>query len=412
MRCCTPPATCTTSPGTIIDYPRQSLDEPPDLESLGQAILNDYCGDSIQFTTTNTSLLKPPVAVLFAEASRNANQNKGELAKAAYRQLLNLPDSQKDIGSVFDALRGIVQVHSTDLEYRTIILELERLVAGCLCLFGPHHQAYQELALTLAITYYDLKNYVDGNALIKRILIAYSVSAAPINKTFCLRFLERASFWTFETSLDPLFKALYLRLVKRCQDGEDLASAIELALGITKSLQDAALYQEAEFYLRSAYEMYESPGVLKPHFVNALVKRLTEQCLHFGAVQSWIDEALLDRIMLDESLESYLVFGLLAICYTVLGKGQKACGIFLPEYMGGIGLAAGWSVANWEVLISGLVLGATHLIEGSRCESAVSLLVLARDLAVRELGVRCGLVEDVEGKLKELAMVNSYCVAE
>ena len=158
--------------------------------------------------------------------------------------------------------------------------------------------------------------------------------------------------------------------------------------------------------------MYESQGAPRVQFVDSLVRRLTEQCLHFGAMQSWIDEALLDRIIQDGSVGSYLVFGLLAICYTVLGKGEKACSIFLPEYMGGMMLAAGWSVENWEALISGLVLGATHLEEGRRCDSAVSLLVLARDLAVRELGVQCGLVGEVEGKLEVLGMIRSYCVAE
>ena len=277
MRCCTPPASCATSLSAINDDSTQSLVRSLDLDSLSEAILNDYCGRSVDYTTTNTSLRNPPVADLFAQASHHAIQNQTENAETAFRQILNLPDAQKDIGCVLDALRGIVQLHSPDLEFRTITLELERLVAGCLCFFGPHHQAYQELALTLAVTYYDSKNCVDGSTIIKRILTAYSVSTDPINKAFCLRFLERVSFWAFEMAIDPLFKALYVRVVERFRAGEDLASVIKLALNIAGSLQGAALYQEADFYLRSAYEMYESQGALKVQFVDSLVRQLTEQ---------------------------------------------------------------------------------------------------------------------------------------
>ena len=62
-------------------------------------------------------------------------------------------------------------------------------------------------------------------------------------------------------------------------------------------------------------------------------------------------------------------------------------GFFFTGVYRWAGLAAGWSAENWEALISGLVLGAIRLKECSRYEIAVGLLILARDLAVRELGL-------------------------
>lgn len=364
---------------------------PVDLECLGSAILNEYNGN-IKLTASWNECRSAGLAHvedLFRKASEQEKHGDLENAEKALLQVLDAPNSQKDIGTIFDALRGILRIRTIGSEYVPALSELERLVAGCLCVFGPAHNTYLALGVELTICYYKADRYDEGNALTKHILSIYKENAGPLPEESCSRLLYWASGRIVGLSKIPDFKLLYSRLLRQYEEGGKLRSAILLAMDVVDGLQFSNDFKEADYYFLSACACYEKIGPeAGAEHIQMLTGLVMIQCSNRS--NSYIDESLLDKFRRDAlSLLPLRVMSLtrIALSYTALQLHAKAHQLYSHLDLEDKALRGGrFSRENWKVVIAGLGDEACNLAALGELEPAERLFILAEELALREMG--------------------------
>jgi tetratricopeptide (TPR) repeat protein len=412
VRCETPPLMESTNARRSPEETSQTgsnLDNLPqyiDLQTLEDVILAEYQGKKAdpsliypQLRCRSTFSLE--VGDLFDKAFMFEDQGDLENGENVYLELLGRPHTELDMGAVFDALRGILRVRAIGCEYAPALLELERLVAGCLCLYGPDSAIYRELSVELAISYYKLERFEEGNALVKRILSIYRDYSGRLNELSC----ERLLFWTSSRliglSLVPNFNSLCTRLLKQYQDGGKVDSALILATDITDGLQFSNSFDEAEVYLHWVVSLYETHGNFELAQVQISLAHIeTISCVLLNQLTNFpqstvIKERFVDKLQRDilryftppkPKPPPVIPLTRLALCYTALGLHSKAHALYEIIDLEDKALRASCSRENWKLLIQGLGDEACNLASLSELEDAERLFILAEEIAQRELG--------------------------
>jgi len=364
---------------------------PVDLETLGSVILDEYEGKQsakIRFTQCHHTGLGH-VEHLFTEATAQHKQGDLETSEKTYLQIISAPPSKKDIGTVFDALRGILRIRALGVDYSPSLPELERLVAGCLCLFGPTHPTYLTLAVELTISYYRLDRYDEANALATRLFALYKSTTGPLPEESTSRLLYWASGRIIYLSPIPDFKTIYNRLLHQYEESGNHRSAILLAMDVADGLQFSHDFQEADYYMLSACAFYEAlgPDAGKEH-IEMLTGLLLLQCQHL--LRTCIDESLLDKFR-RETLAihplRHIPLTRIALSYSALHLHAKAHALYTSLDLEDTVLRGGrFSRENWKLLIWGLGDEACNLAALGEWEHAERMFILAEELALRELG--------------------------
>lgn len=389
MRCETPVSDSEEAVRALKE-PAYLLD-PIDLETLGSAILHEYDG-YIKLTPYRHQCRtpgQPHVEKLFSQAAEHEKGGDFEDGEKSYLEVLQRPHSGTDMGTIIDALRGILRIRAIDCDYTPALLELERLVGGCLCLFGTTHNTYLTLSVELAICYYKLDRYDEGNALIKRILSIYRDIAGPVPEASCSRLLYWASGPGFGLSKPPDFKDLYGRLLRQYEENGKQRSAILLAMDAVEGLQFSNAFEEAEYYLLSACALYKKLGPdAGAEHVEMLTSLILIQCSNGS--KTYVDESLLDKLRIETLVLQPLRFITLtriALSYTALQLHGKAHQLYTLLDLEDKALrGARFSRENWKLVITGLGDEACNLAALGELEYAERLFILAEELALRELG--------------------------
>ncbi|MCJ1415456.1 hypothetical protein MMC32_001788 [Xylographa parallela] len=332
---------------------------------------------------------------MLSQALDQETSDDHEGAERLYRGVLDLPETEKDSTSVFDALRGIVRIHAKVEKLETAIPELERLVAGCLCLFGPEHETYISLALGLAVRYCILGQQMEGNVLLGRLLATYeSLSSEKIQQDSCAFLLTRATRWNPGVAATRSFNAVYWRLIEQYEHGENWEDSVTLTLDIVDLLQDASsqervLAKTTESYLRRAYGLYtrqEKHGryAHSHELLNCTVLQLNE------SGQTWMDRVLvLFNVLQNDLTAQYFSDAPIAHCqepitklvrcYEVLSQPLKVAAL-VSEVRTRSALARHWSPLDWEVFVDELRTYARELQEETPNSWTIQeLLNMARD---------------------------------
>ncbi|MCJ1389929.1 hypothetical protein MMC18_002786 [Xylographa bjoerkii] len=369
------------------------------VKSLADATFNDY------WVLNEVPKVKVPeesgsqtfsnrTRTLLSQASAHETRDDHEGAERLYREVLELPDTKKDSTAVFDALRGVVRIRAKAEELGTVIPELERLVAGCLCFFGPKHETYLSLALELAGKYYILGRQLEGNVLIGRLLAAYETSSGKIQEDPCAFLLTRASRWNPEVVGTPRFNTVYWRLIEQYEHSENWEDSVSLTLDIIELLQDTSsqdrvLAKTTESYLRRAYGLYtrQEKHVRYAH-CHKLLNCTLVQVNESGA--SWMDKVLILLDVLQNDLTAHYFLAVpiahhrqpitkLIRCYEALSQPLKIAAL-ISEVRTRSTLARHWSPFDWEVFIEELRTYARELQEISPNGLTIEvLLTLARE---------------------------------
>ncbi|MCJ1438694.1 hypothetical protein MMC27_008084 [Xylographa pallens] len=370
------------------------------VKSLADATFNDYwaLNESSKVRVPGESgsqTFNDHARTLLSQASDQEIGDDHEGAERLYRGVLDLPETEKDTTSVFDALRGIIRIHAKVERLETVIPELERLVAGCLCLFGPEHETYISLALGLAVKYYILGQPMEGNILIGRLLATYETSSSGnVQEDSCAFLLTRASRWNPEVVATRSFNAVYWRLIDQYKRVENWEDPVTLTLDIVELLQDPSsqervLAKTTESYLRRAYGLYtgqEKHGryAHSHKLLNCTVVQLNQ------SRQAWMDRVLvLFNVLQNDLTAQYFSAAPIAHyrqpitklvrCYEALSQPLKVAAL-VAEVRTRSALARHWSPLDWEVFIEELRTYARELQEETPNSWTIQeLLSMARD---------------------------------
>ncbi|MCJ1293143.1 hypothetical protein MMC34_004696 [Xylographa carneopallida] len=271
IRCETPPIETSISKTRKYDDCSTQLPElhsrSYNVKGLADATFNDYwvLNEPSKVKASreiDRHMLSDKARTLLCEALAQETRDDREAAEHLYRGVLDLPETEKDSFAVFDALRGIVRLLAKAEQLESAIPELERLVAGCFCLFGPDHETYMSLALGLAVKYFIQGRPSEGDVLVRRLLATYQTSAlGKVQEDSCAFLLSRTSRWDPEVVGTPSFNAVYWRLIEQYELSMNWDDSITLTLDIVEELQDSSsrgrvLAKTTESYLRRAYGLY------------------------------------------------------------------------------------------------------------------------------------------------------------
>ncbi|MCJ1403929.1 hypothetical protein MMC11_007152 [Xylographa trunciseda] len=403
IRCETPPSgsptTSSQKPDDSSHIPR-SCSSGYSLKGLADATFNDYWA-LMGYSRVNVpgepgcQTFSDHARALLSHASAHETRDDNEGAERMYREVLELPDTEKDSTAVFDALRGVVRIHAKAEELGFAIPELERLVAGCLCFFGPEHETYISLALELAVKHYILGRKLEGNVLMGRLLEIYEKSSSvKIHEDSCAFLLTRASRWNPEFVETPRFNAVYWRIIEQYELAKNWEDSVTLTVDIIELLQDKSsqervLAKTTESYLRRAYSLYtrhEKHG--RYAHCNRLLDCTLVQLNEGGG--SWMDRVLvLFNVLQNDLTAQYFSAAPIAHhrqpitklvrCYEALSQPLKVTEL-VSEVRTRSALARHWSPLDWEVFIEELRAYARELQEKVPNTSTIKeLLSMARD---------------------------------
>ncbi|MCJ1476258.1 hypothetical protein MMC13_004924 [Lambiella insularis] len=337
---------------------------------------------------------------VLTEASIREMRNDYYAAESFYREALELADSDNEFISLYEALRGIIRIHGRRDDLKSVIPELQRLVGGCMYLFGPNQEVYQTLALELAVLYYAEGRQLEGNALALRVLTLYD--ACPIDKTKEIAgswLLARTCRWNPVIAESTLYNKIYWRLIKYYEEAKNWPDAITLTLDISESLNDSDLTKTSESYLRRAYCLYvrdDKPGRYN-HSYRLLDLTLAQLKKSGGA---WMDRVHLLFTVLRDDLINYYFTALPVVherepiskllqCYTALHKLEGVTTACVEIRTRSV-LAKHWSQHDWTVVIDELVSYSRELrarFQDEHTNAELELFSLAKFFgAVRDFG--------------------------
>ena len=407
IRCETPPVEPSTSDNhQTDDFSSRALNSNSpwrSVKDLADATLNDYLALNGGMSTSKSKFsgecdgqeLVGHTRALISRASAHETRDDYKGAERLYRRVLKLPDTQKDSIAVFDSLRAVVRMRMKTDELEAALPELERLVGGCLCLFGPEHETYTTIALELAVKYHLAGRPLEGNVLIVRLLATYEASpAGKISEDSCSFLLTRASRWNPDVVESPLFNAVYWRLIEQYEQSRNWEDSLTLTLDIVDLLQDASSEEiihakTIESYLRRAYSLYTRH---EKHGRYAHCHKLLNCTLvHLDkSGGSWMHKILVLFDVLQNDLTSQYFSAVpiehqqkpatkLMRCYEALSQPVRIV-LLGSEIRIRSALAKHWSPLDWEVLIEELRTYAHELQEKTPNSPTIKeLLSLARE---------------------------------
>ncbi|MCJ1321253.1 hypothetical protein MMC15_006597 [Xylographa vitiligo] len=389
IRCETPPLESSISDSWKSDCRSSHIpasNRPScNVKDLADATFNDYwaLNKSSQVTMKGESGRQPVndhARILLSQASAQETRDNHEGAERLYRSVLDLPETEKDSIAVFDALRGIVRIRTKAEDLGTAIPEFERLVAGCLCLFGPENETYISLALGLAVKYCILGRKLEGNILIVRLLASYETSSSvKIPEDSCAFLLTRASRWNPKVVETPSFNALYWRLIKQYELSKNWEGSVALTLDIVELLQDTSIQEgilakTTESYLRRAYALHVRQEKHGRYAQSHKLLNCTLVQLNVSGA-TWMDRALVlvlfDVLQNDLTTQYFSAVPIvhyrqpitkLVRCYEALSRPLKVAAL-VSEVRTRSALARHWSPLDWEVFVEELRAYARELQE-------------------------------------------------
>ena len=103
-----------------------------------------------------------------------------------YKKVLADANGSSDAPAILNALRGIVRIHGDYDELEEVIPELERLVGGCLFLYGGDSYVYLQQSLKLATIYISIGKSKDHPNLLRTLVHGFAKSEVALDEQSCM----------------------------------------------------------------------------------------------------------------------------------------------------------------------------------------------------------------------------------
>ena len=246
----------------------------------------------------------PEVTALLTQA--RIEEKRGDINKALdcfHELLVDLRDAS-DPFTTFECLRAVVRIQSTYNEPKDCIPELERLVAGCLCFFGPYSDEYLHPALRLfTITLASVGPM--HQHLTKRLALGYAhpmVSINPNSSSNLVDLIGLARAYLNSSSLDlHILENLISRILKSFHTSQ---YQVEMRFDFVKMFQDKGMFDMAEPFLSQALDMCFSqydPDSL-PVGSEELIHSSLAKLLFDGIERQYLNSTRRDTIIIQSRL--------------------------------------------------------------------------------------------------------------